>query len=94
MKSDVDVIKINGKVYSFKENFEFGLRGPDLEIIERGFNEKTSTISEQFTNCRMEGIYFWLKFRLDQIKYTYYLDPCAKVYLDSKGRKKLTAYFD
>ncbi|HKL23772.1 MAG TPA: hypothetical protein VJ912_00360 [Candidatus Nanoarchaeia archaeon] len=83
-------VTIGNQEFEFNEKSKINAKGYDLEIIEPGFDEKTLDIA----HGRFTSIKIILPDEIEsKIKRTY-LEPCSVIYKDSKGRRKLSAYFD
>lgn len=83
-------ITVNGQIFEFSDNSKVVANRYDLDIEELGFDKA----SETYVGGGTSKPIVLPKFIENQIIRCYGLEPCSKIYKDSGGKLKLTAYFD
>lgn len=82
-------ITIGGKAFTFSDQSKVRGDGYDLYIEEPNFDRSSEEVIGQFTSKHI-SLPEWV---MKKVRPTS-LEPCSKVYRDSKGNKRLYAYFD
>lgn len=82
-------IIINGETFTFSDQSKVRGDGYDLYIEEPDFERSSEVKIGHFTSKHIS-----LPEQVRKVVKLTSLEPCSKVYKDSKGNKRLYAYFD
>jgi hypothetical protein len=84
------IIDIDGQLFDFADASDVSARGYDLDITEPGFDKSSEKYVGGGTSKPI-SLPIYIEMRVSRCRG---LEPCCRVYQDSQGRKRLSAYFD